>query len=244
MKLAHEQVVRKYVNKYYPEARTVLLAGSAAQGRAGEGSDIDLVIFDESAEESIRCIDRKFATIFEVFLLSPKQFPYFLKEARKSGIPSIVRMCVEGVIVIDHGQAAAWIAQAKEVWLQGPYARPLEELDQYRYEITEHLEDFANSDCRAENLFVLNKISELLGLFLLRANKRWLGVGKWAYRALEEYNPAVARQFAEAMDCFYRSGSRSEIVEFVRAMLAPYGGKLRVGWIEGVSGNPEEPDEP
>ncbi|HUC92748.1 MAG TPA: nucleotidyltransferase domain-containing protein [Paenibacillus sp.] len=239
---AHEQVVRKYVNKYYPKAGVVLLAGSAAKGKAIEGSDLDLVIFDESAEESIRRIDRKLGSIFEVFLVSPKQFPYFLEEARKSGIPSIVRMCAEGVVVVDHGQAAGWVARAREVWQAGPYARPLDELDRYRYEITEQLEDFAHSDCRAENLFVLNKIAELLGRFLLRANKRWLGVGKWAYRALEEFNPAVARQFAEAMDCFYRNGSRSEFVEFVRAMLAPYGGKLRVGWIEGVRGDPDEAD--
>ncbi|GGG09788.1 nucleotidyltransferase domain-containing protein [Paenibacillus abyssi] len=235
-----ENIVKRYVKKYYPGANVVLLAGSAAAGRATKGSDLDVLIFDEHAEDSYRLIDKKYGRIIEVFLVALRHYPYFIEEAKKSGIPSMVRMCAEGVIIIDDGQAHELIANGRKAWAEGPYPRSLDELNQVRYEITEYLDDLIHSSIRSEDLFIFNKISELLIIFILRINNRWLGSGKWAYRALEEYDPGIAAEFVRVSDLFYKAGVKDEFIQFVYQTLAPFGGTLRVGWVEGADVSEDE----
>jgi len=226
--------VLKYAAKYYPNALVVLLGGSAVQGRMNKGSDLDVIVFDPHVEHSYRIVDKKYGYIFEIFLVAWREYPLFLEAARKSGIPSMVRLCAEATVILDDGQAAEMIAKARRVWLEGPKPKTFAELDRLRYEISEHLLDFSHSRSRAEDLFVIGKLIELLPQFILQANDKWQGVGKWSFRALEEYDPAVAGEFVRVLERFYQAGVKADFIAFVDEILAPYGGRQREGWMEGT----------
>jgi predicted nucleotidyltransferase len=242
MALKPGQIVNKYVSRYYPDADVVVLAGSAASGKAAKGSDLDVLVFDRKTEDSYRRIDKKYGAVIEVFAVSIKHFPFFLEEARKSAIPSMVRMCLEGIVLVDRGPAAELIEQAQAVWLEGPYPWTLDRMNQARYELTEYAADLIQGGDSAENPFIFNKLFELAAEFALRVNNRWLGVGKWAFRELTRFDPLLARDFVGATELFYKTGSGSAFVDLVNRMLEPYGGTLREGWVE-IAALPEEEGE-
>lgn len=226
--------MKRYVKYNYPDADVVILAGSAAYGTATAGSDLDVVIFDHDLEYSYRIIDEKYGRIFEVFLVSLKHYPLFLEEAQKSGIPSIIRMCMDGIVIVDRGGAADIVSKARDTWREGPFPRTDDELTYNRCEITEYLDDLRHSHNRSEDLFIMNKLMETFVEFILRANGCWLGVGKWAYRALEHFDPALAAEFVRVTDLFYQTGNRKEFVDFIHEILSPYGGESRT-LLQGAS---------
>lgn len=210
----------------------VLLAGSAARGPVPPGGDLDLVVFtDDKKERSRRMLVRNQGILAELFVIAEDDYPALLREARKTGLPSLVRMCKDSRIVLGGERAAGFVREAQRIWMAGPLPVTYAELDRRRMELAELADDFHHA-VRPEALFVAGKLLEKTAEFLLRAEDRWLGVGKWAHRTLEEFEPQAARDLVEAADAFFRHDRRQPLVRFIEGKLAPYGGFLREGWME------------
>lgn len=220
------------VKKRVKQVSAILLAGSAARGPLPPDGDVDLVVFAcGNSERSRRMVVREGSMLLELFIIAEADYPAMVQAARKSGLPSLLRMCKDSRIAAGGARAAAFIQTAERAYAAGPEPVTYAELDRRRWELTELLDDFRHAG-RPEALFVAGRLLEKTAEFLLRAEDRWLGVGKWAHRTLEEFAPQAARELTGAAERFYRHDERSPLVRFVGQALAPYGGPLREGWLE------------
>lgn len=242
-------LVRLAVRRHAGGATAVLLADSAAGGTplaAGclPDSDLDVVAFTEKGR-SRRLAVREQGVLIELFIVRERDYPALLREARRTGLPSLARMCRDGRVVEGGRRAEAFKRAAERTLRAGPLPVTFAELDRRRWELTELADDFRHAG-RPEALFVAAGLLGKTAEFVLRANDRWLGVGKWALRALEEFDPAAARSLTEAAEAFFRNDDRRPLIEVVDRSLAPFGGPLREGWTDEARFGGEmeaEPDE-
>jgi len=242
---AIENIVRRAVKRHAGEASAVLLAGSAAGCLARSNGlppagDLDVVAFVR-AGRSRRLTVREAGVLIELFGINERDFPALLREARRTALPSLPRMCRDGRIVHGGRRAEAFARAAERTFRAGPLPVTFAELDRRRWELTELADDFRHA-ARPEALFVAARLLEKAAEFLLRAGDRWMGVGKWALRALEESDPAAARELTDAAEMFCRHDDRRPLLRFVDRALAPFGGPLREGWAEEarIGGRPEK----
>ncbi|UUZ83359.1 nucleotidyltransferase domain-containing protein [Paenibacillus sp. P26] len=230
---AFEAAVR-FIELHYPACEGAILAGSIVIGRATPSSDLDIVIFDESAGFPYRRTYREFGWVIEAFVLTRESYRYFFDQGIDSAIPSLQRMCSDGVLLRGQGVIEDIVDEARQEWLAGPPAWSREEIDKARYGITETLDDLKGSTKRAECLFIVHKLTSLLSEFLLRVNGQWLGDGKWMSRGLHAWNTSLASRLEEALEAFYRREDRNELARFAAEVLSPYGGFLTEGYTEGI----------
>ncbi|XEC92976.1 hypothetical protein AB6A23_16485 [Paenibacillus tarimensis] len=160
-------------------------------------------------------------------------YPDLFEYNQSRGIPSLHRMCAEGIIIKDDGTAKEIVETAKRVLKEGPVPWTAEEMNQARYEISECLEDLSGSDFHYENIFIVNKLAGRVHEFVLRTNGCWIGDGKWIVRSLQMYDKPFCTQFLDVLDTFYKTEIKDRVIQFVDHILAPYGGRMFEGYSEG-----------
>lgn len=228
-----ERAAKKFLMHEFPEASTAFFAGSAANGTYTSTSDLDIVVFDNTQPMPFKKKYLKYGWVIEIFLVTGTTYRAFFNEGRRSGLPSLIRMCAEGTIIKDGGIADDIQKEARAVLLQGPHEWSLDEMNQYRVEITECLEDLSGSTNFPENMFIVNRLATLFLQFILRVNEQWIGVGKWAVRSLAAYDKQLCDEYMLVLDSFYKTGAVQGLISFTDLMLEPYGGRLNEGWTEG-----------
>ncbi len=233
MKLVPETAARRFVEAYFPDAGVAILSGSVVQGLATPFSDLDIVIFDPSQRDSFRKTFFDSDWKIEAFVLKPEEYEDFCEESRIAGIPTLQRMCADGTVIVDDGSAASIIETARQNLRNGPLPWTTYEINRARYEITECLEDLSGSNHRSENLFVVNKLAQLVHEFALRANNQWIGDGKWIVRSLRMFDESFCREFIAHLETFYRDGEKQGLIDFVDVLLERFGGRLTAGYFEG-----------
>ncbi len=86
---------------------------------------------------------------------------------------------------------------------------------------------------RAEGLAIASRLYEQSIEFVLRANQRYIGQGKWTIRALAEFDEEYASRLTTAFELYYQSDDRREVVALVDDYLAPFGGRYFDGFMLG-----------
>lgn len=240
MSLSGLEAAQRFVTMRFPQSEAAILAGSVVQGGATPGSDLDLVLFDESQAGPFRKTYRAFGWIIEAFVVNKDTYRYFFDQAVESAIPSLLRMCSEGIVLRGHEHVAAIIEEARRDLAAGPPAWTVQELDRARYEIGETLTDLECSASRAEGLFITAKLAGMLAEFALRTGGFWIGDGKWLQRSLKQSDPALAEELYEALEAYYRLDRTEPLSAFVQKLLEPFGGLLVEGYAEGDLPDEEE----
>lgn len=236
MKIPGEDASKQFIKLHFPTCEAAILAGSIIHGGATDSSDLDLVIFDESQPWPFRKTYKAFGWVIEAFVLTRSSYRYFFDEAIDCAIPSLLRMCSEGLVLHGSDSIEDIIAEARHDFKAGPPPLQQQELDLARYEISEALEDLLGCRNRKEGLFIVQKLTGQLPAFVLRANLQWIGDGKWMYRSLERYDPGLGNQLHHALEAYYRHDHKEPLVSLVQAWLAPFGGTLAEGFSQGEIG--------
>lgn len=223
------------VNKYFPNCIGALLAGSVVRGEATETSDLDIVIFDKNSAAPYRESLVDFGWAIEIFVHDLVSYKRYFKSDCERARPTLPKMVSEGIVLKDEGIIASIKQEANDMLEKGPEEWTAETINTKRYFITDALHDFIGSSNRAEEIFIANALAELVGEFVLRTNRKWIGQSKWIVRALKNYDEQFAKQFVEAFDLFYRTGEKNSVIQFVENMLEPFGGQLFDGYSAGKS---------
>jgi hypothetical protein len=231
MKYSPKVAARKFIKKHFPNACVAFLGGSAAHHNLNPNSDLDIVVFDDT-QFPFKQNYTGYGWPIEAFVLTRSAYRSFFDEARRSGLPSMIRMCAEGETVLDTGFAEGIRSEARDQMSQGPCEWSWDERNQVRYKITECLNDLSDAHLYHENLFIVNQLTELVTHFILRANSQWIGIGKWALRSLAEYDKQLCDEFLIALDSFYKKETVELLIPFIDRVLEPHGGRLLDGWME------------
>lgn len=231
MRISPEAAALLFINRFYPQAEAAILAGSVIRNDATDHSDLDIVIIDETNDGVSRSCHEEYGWPIEVFLYTKNRFYPMFESDCMIGVPFLPRMCAEGVILKDKSGLAKEIKEeSRKRMEEGPIAWSEGQVDHFRYTITDLLDDLIGSNNRKEDLFTAGKLAEVLHEFVLRANRQWVGYGKWVLRSLEQYDPVLAERFADAFDEFYKTRQKQKVEHLVDEVLEPFGGRLFNGY--------------
>ncbi|OGX68106.1 MAG: hypothetical protein A2189_09405 [Paenibacillus sp. RIFOXYA1_FULL_44_5] len=215
----------------FPESRVVLMAGSIARGDAvaGAGSDIDVIIVDDSQELPFKKSEWFEERLMESFIVTRRSLRYFFEQSKQNALPSMLRMIIDGQIIRDDG-TVLHLKQAAVRWMEhGPAEWSFDEMNQIRYEISEYLDDLHQNRPFGENVFIMSRLCTLLPQFILRTRDKWTGDGKWQYRMLKQADEELSKRFVLALQELFQTQNPGMLVQLAEELLEPYGGRLYEG---------------
>lgn len=221
---------RQFVEKYFPNCQAALLAGSVVRGEATTTSDLDIVIFDKELKNPYRESFIEFEWPIEVFVHNLTSYKDYFTMDYERARPSLQKMLVEGIVVKDEGIVEQIKKEAQQVLANGPQQWSIDTIDAKRYFITDVLDDFIGCTTIHEELFIVNKLAELISEFILRTNDKWVGTSKWVFRLLKAHDEQLALQFFEAFNFYYETKDKTQIITFVDYVLEPFGGRFFEGF--------------
>jgi predicted nucleotidyltransferase len=231
MKMEGPDAARAFVETHFPDCLAAVLFGSVARGEATAASDIDIIIVTHEDVSPYRKSYREYGWFIETFVGSRKYNEEKIEHFRGIRNPSFLTSYAEGVILKDrHNFARDLREKAIAILDHGPDELTRQEIDGYRYVITDWLDDFVDSKSYEESLFIAYDLAAKVGEFLLAYNRKWIGERKWLYRALQNLDHELADQLVEELKSFYQTGSKENLTGIVVRVLGLAGGKLYEGY--------------
>jgi predicted nucleotidyltransferase len=223
------QTAKEIVNETFPNCAIALLGGSVARGDHTMTSDLDIIILNKNGADYRESFYAKGWPV-EVFILTLNTYTLYLELERQHGLPLYTRIIADGIILKDNGEATEIKETAKEVIKMGPEPWQSVKISNTRYIISDILEDLRGSKNEYEDIFIVNTLIQVLHEFILRANQKWIGEGKWVIRSIRQYDQQLADTMCQAMKSFYKYGDKQPLLSFSENILTKYGGELFDGF--------------
>ncbi|WP_026597286.1 nucleotidyltransferase domain-containing protein [Methylobacterium sp. 77] len=211
----------------YPGACFAFVAGSIMRGEGTNLSDIDLVIVFEALEAARRESFTFNGVPVEAFVHDPGTLAWFINDDAARGRPSILNMIAEGHAIGRALNRAETLRDSVSIRLRaGPPALTQAELDVFRYEITDAVDDLRGErnapERQAIGIMLYPKMAELA----LRGRGQWSGVGKWLPRLLAKNDQTLGDRFDTAFRALFGAGQPDPVIALAESELAPHGGRL------------------
>lgn len=123
---------------------------------------------------------------------------------------------------------SVWLPKP-ENWPSRVHLRWQQRRSDFRYAITDLLDDLAGSTDQGERLFIASELARRTGELVLAIGGAWGGGGKWLARRLEAAAPGLNARLHHAV---HRAldGQTEALVGVVDDVLARVGGRLWVGY--------------
>ncbi len=224
-----EDVAQKIVQRFQ-NAEAVFLAGSVIRGEGTPTSDLDIVVVtlhcDKAPYRESLILDH---WPIELFVHTPASLEAFFQTDCQARTPSLPNMCHEGRLLTPVNASSEQIRQRAAHLLQaGPASLSEATRLQYRYQLTDLLDDLQGCTCPVEQTFIVNKLLTTSLEAFLAHHQSWSGSGKWLWRALKRSHPAEAKALAEVLQS--TSPSQALVRWITEAVLTPLGGPLFAGY--------------
>jgi predicted nucleotidyltransferase len=231
MEMEGQDAARAFVATHFQDCLAAVLFGSVARGEATATSDLDIIIVAHEDISPYRKSYREYGWFIEVFVGGRKYNEEKIKRFHGRHVPSFLTSYAEGVILKDqHDFARDLQEKAREILERGPDELTRQEIDTYRYVITDWLDDFVDAKGYEESMFIAYDLAAKVGEFLLAYNRKWVGGRKWLYRALQKLDQELADHLIEELKGFYQTGSKEGLIGIVVRVLDLVGGKLYEGY--------------
>jgi hypothetical protein len=223
------EAAEAFVVERFPDARAAIVAGSVIRGEGTATSDLDLVLVVDHEDAPFRASYRYRNWPIEAFVHTDRSYERYFDVER--GRPSLAVMIDEGVVLRNVDRAADRAREAARAALDaGPAPLSEEALEDWRYSLTDLLDDFLGGERRDEGIFIANRLAVEAADLLLLLHRQWHGDGKWVPRALTRYNPEISQRLTEALDVYYRFDDKAPLVVFAEEVLNEAGGRLFEGY--------------
>ena len=223
-------VVRNFVASKYSDCQVAFVAGSFNRGEATSTSDIDLIVLFSKVEHASRESLIYQGWPIEVFIHDLETIKYFFNDDAKSGIPSLANMINEGVVIEEKLNYSDEVkALAKSVLNHGPPVLSEEERTNFRYSISDLLDDLKDPRTIFEGYAITAKLHGILSFFLFRSRGQWAGAGKHIPRQLQKQNPELFIAWEKAFTEAFR-GHFNLVIQLTENILSENGGYLFDGY--------------
>ncbi|MGX1909301.1 nucleotidyltransferase domain-containing protein [Streptomyces phaeochromogenes] len=223
-------VARAVVEERHPVARAAFLGGSVLTERRTALSDLDIVVLLHGLPAPYRESLQYGGWPVELFVHTEESWHEFVdREIRKRRSP-LLWMCADGELLFDvDGLGASVAAEARKLALAGPPAATVEEIEDFRYGITDLLDDLAGCTDQGERLFIASELARRTGELALALGGSWGGGGKWLARRLDDTAPGLNARLHHAVREAL-NGQTKALAGVVEDVLAPAGGRLWIGY--------------
>ncbi|MFI1286793.1 nucleotidyltransferase domain-containing protein [Streptomyces sp. NPDC020858] len=231
MNAAPVDQARRLVRDRFPDALSVILAGSTATGRATATSDLDIAVLIDDGGVTYRETIRFEERVVELFVHTRTGLVELFAAdvaARRATLQSIY---ASGLVLVDsNGEAGRARALAEADLRDGPPALKPENVETKRYGLTDALDDLADASDPIERLavagYVLNTAADLLS----DHHHAWIGGGKWLPRRLLEADPRCGAALLQGHLHLCESSDPAELIGAASKVLDLVGGPLREGY--------------
>ena len=215
----------------YAGARVIFPAGSVMRGEATETSDLDIVVVFESLPNAYREAFTFGGWPVEAFVHDPETLRWFFEKGRRSGMPSLVHMVIEGTEVPEACELSAELKrEAVELYEAGPPPFDADELQLRRYRLTDWVDDirFPRSDeeLTASGASLYQDAAD----FFFRSRGLWSAHSKTIPRRMRETDAGFASKFLAAFEALFKEKRNAPAIALVEELLAPFGGPLFDGF--------------
>jgi predicted nucleotidyltransferase len=212
-------------------ARVIFLAGSVMRGEATRTSDLDIVVVFEELADAYRESFTFAGWPVEAFVNDVDSLRYFYERERRRGVPSLMRMVIEGLEVPEASEFSEGLKrEAAEAYEAGPIPFDEAELRLRRYRLTDWADDirFPRSDEElvASGAWLYQDASD----FFFRSRGLWSAHSKTVPRRMREVDAEFASKFLAAFESLFKEKRSAAAVALVEEMLAPFGGTLFDGF--------------
>ncbi len=222
---------RRLAADLLPDALAVLLAGSAAAGRATATSDLDLAVLVVEGGSTHRRTIRHEGRPVELFVHTEAGLAELRAADASSRRAVIQSMYATGLLLVDpHGHGARAREHALADLRQGPPALDAEVVDTVRYGLTDLLDDLADAEDPYERLAVAGHVLASAADLLCDHRRAWLGGGKWLPRRLLEADGELGAALLEGHRLLCASGEGEPLALAARRVLDLVGGPLSEGY--------------
>jgi hypothetical protein len=167
----------------------------------------------------------------EAFVHDPETLAWSLKVDVDAGKPGMHSMVAESRVLGPRPATAERLqARARAGLAAGPPPLKPEQIEQFRYHITGHLDDLRDPRDPAEMVSIGVWLYLTLAEVMLRGRGQWMGTAKWIPRYLKALDPALERLFTDAFDALFTRRDAGPLIALAEAELAPHGGLLFDGY--------------
>lgn len=225
IKCAVDKALR-FADERFPDAVAVFLGGSWANGTAHANSDLDIVVFDETAEDvSFEGVEFE-DTVVEVCVVPPRATEAFFNESAKYRSAPVPAQVAKGLLVQGNSGIASEVRRfAEDALARGPVPLAESEILDLRYDITLLRDDLAYAS--EEVIIGLAALAHTqLSQAVLDVAGAWRAKRKALRRAVANIDAEFAEQLDDALiqAC---SGDVQPMVNLCTKMLKRLGGPYR-----------------
>src|SRR5215218_3832381 len=215
----------------YAGARVLFLAGSVMRGEATQTSDLDIVVVFEELADAYREAFTFEGWPVEAFVNDVDSLRYFYGRERKRGLPSLMRMVIEGSEVPEASEFSAGLKrEASEAYEAGPFPFDDVELQLRRYRLTDWIDDIrfprSGEELVASGAWLYQDAAD----FFFRSKGLWSAHSKTVPRRMREVDAGFASKFLAAFESLFTEKRSAAAVALVEEMLVPFGGTLFDGF--------------
>ncbi|MEU9305114.1 nucleotidyltransferase domain-containing protein [Streptomyces sp. NPDC048269] len=231
---------RRLTRDRFPDARSVVLAGSTAAGRATAGSDLDIAVLIGDGGETGRETVRFEGRVVELFFHTRAGLAELFAADVATRRAVMQSMYATGLVLVDtDGEAGRARALAEADLRQGPPALDQQTVETRRYGLTDALDDLADADDRMERLAVAGYVLNAAADLLCDHHRAWIGGGKWLPRRLLEADARLGAALLEGHLSLCESGDPSPMTGAASEVLDLVGGPVREGYRRTWRGSPD-----
>ncbi|WP_284252967.1 nucleotidyltransferase domain-containing protein [Litorihabitans aurantiacus] len=230
MRTWYEDVVGRFVAERFPDATSVIVAGSTVRNERTASSDVDLLLlgpdgFLADGADSLAATYAHEGEAVEVFAYTPVGFERWAQRGVEQWRPVIVRMLLEGRVLAGDEVLEQLRERWAETYDRGPQPEDAD-VNLLRYAITDLVDDLADVTDDVERRVVAAELLRQVASLALITNHRWIGTGKHLSRELRRWDAVRAARLTDP----YVAGDFDAFHAAAAAELESAGGRLRTGF--------------
>lgn len=231
-----------FVAARFPEATVAFVGGSVLTEDRTPTSDLDVVVVvpgdvvvaDSGLPAPYRETFEHDGWVVEAFVHTRASLDRFWAADAGRRVCSLLRMCLESVVLVDRGGSADEIRTAAAALMtQGPPPYTDAELAAARYGLTDLLDDMAGCDREDELVYLAGAVVHEVATVALVFAGRWAGRGKALARALRAVEPDLAERLVNGHRHVVVYGDTAVLHRAAVDVLLRVGGPLLAGYRVG-----------
>lgn len=225
------QAATKLYQERFLDADCFFLCGSTVRGEATKSSDLDIVIIYKNLPQARRESFYYQGWPVEIFVHDLETLNYFFQKVDGPGnIPSLAQMLNEGKLISKDGEVAQKTKQmAKAVIEDGPTKLEDSELNNWRYSITDLLDDIRAPRNPEELIASGVNLFDAMATLIFRTQNSFGAKGKWIPRRLDMIDSKLKESFYKSFQTLFTNHNPSEVIVFCEQYLNEHGGLLFEG---------------
>ncbi|KOU32508.1 nucleotidyltransferase [Streptomyces sp. WM6373] len=226
---------RRFAAERFPDALSVVLAGSTASGRATDTSDLDIAVLTEDGGTSRRETLRFEGRLVELFVHTRAGLDEIFAADRASRRGVMQHVYAEGLVLTERDGAGNGLKhRAEDALREGPGAMAPTAVENRRYALTDALDDLADTSDAVERLAVAGVVLGIAADLLFDHHRAWTGGGKWLPRRLLQADPERGGTLLDAHRRLCENGDPEDLASAAAEILDLAGGPLREGYARSL----------